>query len=194
MAYAAGNIPVGAYDPSRLATTGLGYWAVDGGAGYTYYDEAKGHEFSAVLGFTYSFMNQNTAYQTGIDMHLDLSASQYLNDNFYAGVAGYFYNQITGDSGPGAVLRPIPVARRRRRATGRLRLFPWRARQQPERPGLLRVRGPEPGLGLERLVVAVDRSRPAGKKGSTRLIRDRARNTLPPAALTHHRIFAEGGQ
>jgi len=52
-------------------------------------------------------MNQNTAYQTGIDMHLDLSASQYLNDNFYAGVAGYFYNQITGDSGPGAVLGPI---------------------------------------------------------------------------------------
>lgn len=104
MAYAAANVPVGGYDPSRLATTGLGYWAVDGGAGYTYLDEAKGHEFSAVLGLTYNFMNQNTAYQTGVDLHLDLSASQYLSDNFYAGVAGYFYNQITGDSGSGAVL------------------------------------------------------------------------------------------
>ena len=104
MAYAAANVPVGGYDPSRLATTGLGYWAVDGGAGYTYFDEAKGHEFSAVLGLTYSFMNPNTAYQTGVDLHLDLSASQYLNDKFYAGVAGYFYNQITGDSGSGAVL------------------------------------------------------------------------------------------
>lgn len=104
MAYAAANVPVGGYDPSRLATTGLGYWAVDGGAGYTYFDEAKGHEFSAVLGLTYNFMNPNTAYQTGIDLHLDLSASQYLGDKFYAGVAGYFYNQITGDSGSGAVL------------------------------------------------------------------------------------------
>ncbi|MDP1966462.1 MAG: transporter [Reyranella sp.] len=104
MAYAAANIPIGSYDRSRLATTGLGYWAVDGGVGYTYFDEARGQELSAVLGFTYSFMNPNTAYQTGIDLHLDLSASQYLNDNFYVGVAGYFYNQITGDSGSGAVL------------------------------------------------------------------------------------------
>lgn len=104
MSYAAANVPVGGYDPSRLATTGLGYWAIDGGAGYTYFDAAKGHEFSAVLGLTYNFMNPNTAYQTGIDLHLDLSASQYLSDKFYAGVAGYFYNQITGDSGSGAVL------------------------------------------------------------------------------------------
>jgi hypothetical protein len=108
MAYAAANVPVGGYDPSRLATTGLGYWAVDGGAGYTYFDEATGREFSAVLGITYNFMNPNTAYQTGIDLHLDLSASQYLSDKFYAGVAGYFYNQITGDSGSGAVLGAFP--------------------------------------------------------------------------------------
>jgi hypothetical protein len=104
MAYAAADLPAGGYDPSRLATTGLGYWAVDGGAGYTYSDDAKGHEFSAVLGLTYSFMNPNTAHQTGIDLHLDQSASQYLGDRLYAGVAGYLYNQITGDSGSGAVL------------------------------------------------------------------------------------------
>ena len=104
MAYAAGNVPVGSYDPSRLATTGLGHWAVDGGAGYTYYDDKSGREFSAVLGLTYNFMNPITAYQSGIDLHLDLSASQALNDKFYAGVVGYIYNQITGDSGSGAVL------------------------------------------------------------------------------------------
>ncbi|MDP1748763.1 MAG: transporter [Reyranella sp.] len=108
MAYAAGNIPVGSYDPSRLATTGLGHWAVDGGLGYTYYDDKSGREFSAVLGLTYNFMNPSTAYQSGIDLHLDLSASQALNDSFYAGVVGYIYNQISGDTGSGATLGAFP--------------------------------------------------------------------------------------
>ena len=104
MAYAAGNIPVGAYDPARLATTGLGRWSVDGGAGYTYFKQETGREFSAVLGFTYNFMNPSTAYQSGVSLHLDLSAAQFLTDSVYAGVVGYLYNQITGDTGPGATL------------------------------------------------------------------------------------------
>jgi hypothetical protein len=108
MVYATGNVPVGSYDPSRLATTGLGRWAVDGGAGYTYYDEKSGREFSAVLGLTYNFMNPSTAYQSGLNLHLDLSASQALNDSFYAGVVGYIYNQITGDTGSGATLGAFP--------------------------------------------------------------------------------------
>ncbi len=108
MVYAAGNVPVGAYDPSRLATTGLGRWAVDGGAGYTYFNEKTGREFSAVLGLTYNFMNPSTAYQSGMDLHLDLSASQFLTDDFYAGIVGYIYNQVTGDSGSGATLGAFP--------------------------------------------------------------------------------------
>lgn len=41
MVYATTGIPVGAYQPTRLATLGLGHWAVDGGVGYTYLDEKK---------------------------------------------------------------------------------------------------------------------------------------------------------
>lgn len=107
MTYATANVPLGAYDPTREATVGLGRWAVDGGGGYTYYDDDTGHEFSAVLGFTYNFMNPYTAYQSGINMHLELSASQYLTERFLAGVAGYFYQQITPDSGSGATLGPF---------------------------------------------------------------------------------------
>ena len=92
---------------NRQATVGLGRWALDGGAGYTYFDEDKGHELSAVLGFTYNFMNPYTAYQSGVDMHLELSASQYLTDRFLAGVAGYLYQQVTADSGSGATLGPF---------------------------------------------------------------------------------------
>jgi hypothetical protein len=46
--YAMGNLPVGAYEPHRLANLGLGHWSVDGGAGYTYFNPQTGHEFSVV--------------------------------------------------------------------------------------------------------------------------------------------------
>ena len=42
MTYATANVPLGAYDPNRQATVGLGRWAVDGGGGYTYYDDNSG--------------------------------------------------------------------------------------------------------------------------------------------------------
>lgn len=36
MVYVTGNIPIGDYDPNRLANLGLGHSAVDIGGGYTY--------------------------------------------------------------------------------------------------------------------------------------------------------------
>src|SRR5580704_15259473 len=65
MTYVTGDIPVGAYDPTRLANLGLGHSAVDGGGGYTYFNPATGHELSAVAGFTYNFKNHDTNYQSG---------------------------------------------------------------------------------------------------------------------------------
>src|SRR6185312_3867188 len=38
MIYTMWDFPVGAYDPNRLANIGIGHWAGDGGAGYTYFD------------------------------------------------------------------------------------------------------------------------------------------------------------
>ena len=104
MVYATAGIPVGAYESNRLAALGLGHWAVDGGVGYTYLDEKAGIEASAVFGLTYNFINPYTQYQSGIDAHLDWAISPYLNDKFHIGAVGYFYNQISGDSGAGAQL------------------------------------------------------------------------------------------
>jgi hypothetical protein len=107
MAYVTANVPVGAYDVNRQATVGMGRWALDGGLGYTWFHESKGLEFSTVAGLTYNFMNPYTAYQSGIDLHVEISASYYLTERFLAGAAGYFYQQITADSGPGATLGPF---------------------------------------------------------------------------------------
>ena len=72
MVYATAGVPVGVYDPTRLATMGLGHWATDAGAGYTYLNEQVGFEWSAVVGFTYNSINPYTQYRSGIDRTLGL--------------------------------------------------------------------------------------------------------------------------
>jgi hypothetical protein len=101
MVYITGDIPVGAYDPNRLANLGIGHGAIDAGGAYTYFNPQTGHEFSAALGFTYNLENTFTNYKNGIDMHLDWGASQFLTKEWQVGVVGYFYNQISCDSGSG---------------------------------------------------------------------------------------------
>jgi hypothetical protein len=106
LAYLAGDVPVGAYTPGRLANVGINHGAIDLGGGYTYLSPVNRHEFSATLGFTGNFKNPDTDYKNGLDTHLDWAASMFLSKTMatHLGVAGYFYEQLTGDSGSGAVL------------------------------------------------------------------------------------------
>jgi hypothetical protein len=104
MTYLTGDIPVGEYDPTRLANLGIGHGAIDGGGGYTYFDPQAGHEFSAVAGFTYNLKNQDTQYQNGIDFHLDWGASQFLSKQVFVGLVGYAYQQVTDDFGQHPIL------------------------------------------------------------------------------------------
>ena len=101
MVYGAGDIPVGDYSSTNLANIGIGHGAVDGGGGYTYFNPQTGHEFSAVTGLTYNLINPSTNYQNGVDWHLDWGASQFLTKQILVGAVGYFYEQISPDSGSG---------------------------------------------------------------------------------------------
>jgi Putative MetA-pathway of phenol degradation len=102
MTYLTGDIPIGNYDTTRLANLGIGHGALGGSGGYTYFNPQTGREFSAATDLTYNFINQALQYQNGIDFHLDWGASQFLSKEFLAGLVGYFFNQVTGDSGSGA--------------------------------------------------------------------------------------------
>jgi hypothetical protein len=99
MTYVTGDIPVGAYDSTRLANLGIGHAAIDSGGGYTYFNPATGHEFSAVAGFTYNFRNPDTNYRSGVDFHVDWGASKFLSKQVFVGLVGYGYQQITDDFG-----------------------------------------------------------------------------------------------
>ena len=104
MWYMLGNIPSGTYDSNRLANLSIGYVAVDSGFGYTYLNPATGNEFSAVAGLTYSGTNSALQYQNGIDFHVDWAMSKFIGKSVHVGIAGYVYQQVTGDSGAGAKL------------------------------------------------------------------------------------------
>jgi hypothetical protein len=101
MTYVTGDIPVGNYSSASLANLGLGHGAIDAGGGYTYLNPATGHEFSAVAGFTYNFINPTTNVQSGVDFHLDWGASQFLSKQFFVGLVGYAYDQVSPDGGSG---------------------------------------------------------------------------------------------
>jgi hypothetical protein len=107
MTYITGDIPVGEYNSSNLANIGIGHGAIDGGAGYTYFNPQTGREFSIVPGLTYNLINPSTNYQNGVDLHVDWGASQFLSKQAFVGAVGYVYDQITPDRGSLPILGPI---------------------------------------------------------------------------------------
>jgi hypothetical protein len=103
MTYVTGNIPTGYFDPNSLAGISSGYWALDGGAAYTY-DPGNGLEFSITAGATYNFMNPSTVYQSGVDGHIEVGASWAIAPPSYVGGVGYLLNQLSDDIGAPADL------------------------------------------------------------------------------------------
>ena len=193
MTYITGDIPVGAYDPNRLANLGIGHGAIDGGAGYTYFNPQTGHEFSAVGGLTYNFKNNETQYKNGVDFHLDMGASQFLSKQLFIGVVGYAYQQLTGDSGSGDRAGRFQIACVRRRAANRL---PLPDRDLPglfEPQGLQGVRRRKPARRVERVAHVLDLA-----CGATRARREVStvaqvrRGAMADCEKPHMRLFLMG--
>ncbi len=98
------NVPVGFWERGNLANMGFNHWAIDNAAAFTWLDPKIGLELSAIAGFTYNFENPATDYKTGTEFHLEYAAVQNFSKRFALGVNGYYYDQVTGDSGSGAAL------------------------------------------------------------------------------------------
>ena len=102
--YSSVFIPVGSYQLGRIANLSSNRWAVDVGGAYTMANFKGGRELSAILGVTFNGENQDTNYDSGNELHLELAGIQHLPNHWSAGIVGYYYNQFTGDSGGPAVL------------------------------------------------------------------------------------------
>lgn len=98
------NVPIGDYQKGELANIAFHHWGADVYAAGTYFDPATGLDISAAVGITFNAENAATDYRTGNEFHFEWAVSKQFNEQFSAGIIGYYYNQLTGDSGDGARL------------------------------------------------------------------------------------------
>jgi hypothetical protein len=98
------NIPVGQWEEGNPTNIGFNRWAFDATGAVTFLDPAAGVELSGAAGFTFNGENLDTGYQTGTEFHAEFAAMLVASHTFSIGVNGYWYDQITGDSGGPAVL------------------------------------------------------------------------------------------
>lgn len=98
------NVPIGTYREGKLANLAFHRWIVDQSAALTWYDPAAGWDVSGKAGLTFNGTNHFTNYDTGTEIHVEGSVERTILKNLSAGIQAYHFQQITGDSGNGAVL------------------------------------------------------------------------------------------
>jgi hypothetical protein len=98
------NVPIGEYSKTNLVNMGFNRWAADLTGSVTWLDPKSGFEVSLAAGSTFNGENPDTNYKTGTEFHLEGAVMKHFSKDFALGVAGYHYQQVTGDSGTGAVL------------------------------------------------------------------------------------------
>jgi hypothetical protein len=96
--------PTGIYHHGALNNTSLNRWAFMPQAAITYLDPKTGWDASAAFIYVASTENPSTNYQTGDILHVDFSGGRYLSKAIQVGIVGYYEQQLTGDSGSGALL------------------------------------------------------------------------------------------
>lgn len=95
--------PTGAYAAGEIANVSRNYWAFDTSLAMTWMNK-KGTEITITPGFLFNTKNHGTDYQSGNEFHVDVAVNQFLKPNFAVGLHGYYYSQVSDDSGSGAVL------------------------------------------------------------------------------------------
>ncbi|MFN0067776.1 MAG: transporter, partial [Limisphaerales bacterium] len=99
--------PTGEFEAGRLANVGKNYWTFEPGVMASWVSSRIGTEVSLYTGVDFNTENGDTDYQSGTSLHLDATIAQHLP--LLGGIAGlgangFYYTQITGDSGAGAKL------------------------------------------------------------------------------------------
>ena len=101
--------PTGAYEADRLANPGKNFWTFSPMLGLLYWGQQNGVEASVFGGLDFNTENSATDYRSGTQFHLDGTLAQHfraLGGLAGVGATGFWYEQLTGDSGAGARLGP----------------------------------------------------------------------------------------
>ena len=98
------NVPIGPWSKSSSSNLSFNHWGLATIAAVTWLDPNIGFEVSVAPGFTFNWENPDTDYKTGTEFHVEFALLQHVSQRFAVGVAGFHYQQVTGDGGAGAVL------------------------------------------------------------------------------------------
>lgn len=96
--------PTGGYNDNDVVNLRCNYWSFDTVGAVTWLDPSLGSEISLAPSIMYNTEINATDYQTGAEFHLDFTAKHFLTETLSVGLRGYWYRQLTADSGDGAVL------------------------------------------------------------------------------------------
>ena len=97
--------PTGDYQVGRLANTGKNFWTIEPTIAAIYVGKENGIEASIFAGIDFNTENKDTNYKSGIQAHVETTIAQHFP--LFGGLAGvgatgFYYTQLTGDSGSGA--------------------------------------------------------------------------------------------
>lgn len=95
-------MPAGDYSATRSTNVAFHHWGADL-TGAATYRAASGWQGDFAVGMTVNWENPATDYTSGNELHVEGAVAKGFG-GWTAGLAGYHYDQVTGDSGEGAVL------------------------------------------------------------------------------------------
>jgi hypothetical protein len=101
------NVPVGDYREGQLANLAFHRWADDLSVAATWHDDKSGWDVSGKVGVTFNGTNHDTDYTTGTETHYEWAVEKAVTPAIALGFQGYYFDQISGDSGSGARLGPF---------------------------------------------------------------------------------------
>jgi len=101
------NVPIGDYRKDELANLAFHRWAFDSSFAVSWHDPKSGWDVSGKAGLTWNGENRYTDYVTGTEMHVEASVEKTFSPKWSAGLIGYYFDQVSADRGPGAVLGPF---------------------------------------------------------------------------------------
>ena len=97
--------PTGSYSYGRFINTGKNFWTVEPNIGIVYFGQENGREASLYFGVDFNEKNDATNYKSGTQIHFDGTLAQHfpwLSGISGVGISGYWYKQVSDDSGEGA--------------------------------------------------------------------------------------------
>ena len=98
--------PTGEYTVGALANTGKNFWTIEPTVGLMYFGLKNGREASIFFGADFNEKNDDTQYKSGTQVHVDATFAQHFplwKGLAGAGLSGFYYKQVSGDSGSGAI-------------------------------------------------------------------------------------------